>query len=54
MIPPHSGLTSRAEIGDAVEEATAYAMNNFGGETILDEKIQRRDNFGREDPTDAE
>ena len=39
QIPPHSGLT--AEIGDAVEEATAYTMNDFGGERTLDEKIQR-------------
>ena len=30
-----------AEIGDAVEEATAYTMNNFGGERTMDEKIQR-------------
>ena len=33
-----------AEIGDAVEEATAYTMNDFGGERTL----------GREDPADAE
>ena len=38
---PHSGL--RAEIGDAVEEATAYTMNNFGGERTVDEKDKEQE-----------